>query len=112
LPHNDPTLGHPGKRHTHTQRRYNPASTAQDLQTLMEEHPDRTDRAPAPETPRRNSWGQALRSALSAGFGVQSNANRERDFAQGSVAQFIVIGVALIIAFIAALALFVSALTA
>jgi len=49
---------------------------------------------------------------LSAGFGVQSNANRERDFAQGSVAQFIVIGVALTIAFIAALALLVSALTA
>ncbi len=36
---------------------------------------------------------QLMASALSAAFGVQSSANRKRDFAKGKPSQFIVIGI-------------------
>jgi len=36
---------------------------------------------------------QTVVSVLAAGFGVQSEKNRERDFQQGSMKAFIVIGV-------------------
>lgn len=35
------------------------------------------------------SFGRTMLSVLQAGFGVQSRANRERDFANGSAATFI-----------------------
>lgn len=38
------------------------------------------------------SFGQLLLSTLSAFIGVQSNANRERDFKYGKVSHFIFIG--------------------
>ena len=38
------------------------------------------------------SFGQLLLSTLSAFIGVQSNANRERDFKYGKISHFIFIG--------------------
>ena len=38
------------------------------------------------------SFGQLLLSTLSAFIGVQSNANRERDFKYGKISHFILIG--------------------
>ena len=38
------------------------------------------------------SFGQLLMSVLSAFFGVQSNANRERDFKHGKFSHFVLIG--------------------
>ncbi len=37
--------------------------------------------------------GQLMASALAAAFGVQSAANRKRDFAKGKPIQFIMIGI-------------------
>ena len=42
------------------------------------------------------------RSVLAAGFGVQSNENRERDFKHGKGSQFIFIGLAFTFVFILA----------
>ncbi len=39
-------------------------------------------------------------SLFAAGFGVQSNANRERDFKQGKFSHFIIGGVVFVILFI------------
>ena len=36
---------------------------------------------------------QLIGSALAAGFGVQSSANRKRDFSKGKPSQFITIGI-------------------
>ena len=41
-----------------------------------------------------------VKSVLASFFGVQSDKNRERDFQQGSPAQFIVVGLLLTIMFI------------
>ncbi len=38
------------------------------------------------------SFGQLLKSVMAAFFGVQSNANRERDFKHGKFSHFIIIG--------------------
>lgn len=38
------------------------------------------------------SFGQLLKSTLSAFIGVQSNANRERDFKHGKISHFIWMG--------------------
>ena len=43
---------------------------------------------------------QVLTSVLAAGFGVQSNKNRERDFQHGSVAAFVGAGVVATVLFI------------
>lgn len=40
----------------------------------------------------RISFGQLLLSTMSAFIGVQSNANRERDFKYGRISHFILIG--------------------
>lgn len=40
----------------------------------------------------RISFGQLLLSTMSAFIGVQSNANRERDFKYGKISHFILIG--------------------
>ncbi|MGI9211331.1 MAG: DUF2970 domain-containing protein [Methylococcaceae bacterium] len=43
---------------------------------------------------------QVVSSVLAAGFGVQNQNNRERDFASGSATQYIIIGIAATILFI------------
>ncbi len=46
-----------------------------------------------PENSRRPNLLQVVGSVLSAAFGVQSQKNRERDFAGGSPTAYIVVGV-------------------
>jgi hypothetical protein len=43
---------------------------------------------------------QVTKSVLAAGFGVQSNENRERDFKHGKASQFIIMGLIFTIVFI------------
>ena len=43
---------------------------------------------------------QLIGSALAAGFGVQSSANRKRDFAKGKPSQFIAIGIIFTVLFV------------
>lgn len=38
------------------------------------------------------TFGQLLKSVMSAFLGVQSNANRERDFKHGKFSHFVIIG--------------------
>ena len=45
---------------------------------------------------------QVTKSVLAAGFGVQSNENRERDFKHGKASQFIVIGLIFTVLFVLA----------
>ena len=49
-----------------------------------------------------------FKSVAAAFFGVQSNKNREKDFAQGKLSHFIVVGIISVIMFIAVLVLVVS----
>jgi hypothetical protein len=51
------------------------------------------------EEDRAPSW-QVTKSVLAAGFGVQSNENRERDFKYGKPGQFIIIGLIITVLFI------------
>lgn len=41
---------------------------------------------------KRVTLWQSLGSVLAAGFGVQSNRNRERDFKHGSLRTFVILG--------------------
>ena len=43
---------------------------------------------------------QVTKSVLAAGFGVQSNENRERDFKHGKASHFIIIGLVFTLVFI------------
>ena len=52
------------------------------------------------EEDRAPSLWQVTKSVLAAGFGVQSNENRERDFKYGKPGQFIVIGLVFTVLFI------------
>jgi hypothetical protein len=53
-----------------------------------------------------------IKSVLASFFGVQSNKNRERDFQQGSPAQFIIVGLILTILFIVGMILIVKLILA
>lgn len=44
------------------------------------------------QRPQHLSFYTLLSSVLAAFFGVQSNANRERDFSKGKISHFIAIG--------------------
>ena len=59
---------------------------------------------------RSLSWAKTIRSGLLAGLGVQSSSNRERDFQQGSVMRFVVVGVGLTAAFVLSLLFLVKVL--
>lgn len=48
----------------------------------------------------RPSFLDVVKSVLASFFGVQSDKNRERDFQQGSPAQFIIVGLVLTVLFI------------
>lgn len=50
-----------------------------------------------------SSIKNTIKSVAAAFFGVQSNKNRERDFSQGKLSHFIVVGVMGVIIFIAVL---------
>jgi hypothetical protein len=49
---------------------------------------------------RKPSIIQIIRSVFSAAFGVQSTANRERDFTGGTAAPFIIAGIVFTVLFI------------
>jgi hypothetical protein len=67
--------------------------------------------APAVQNLTRSlSWAKTIRSGLLAGLGVQSSSNRERDFQQGSVMRFVVVGVGLTAAFVLSLLFLVKVL--
>ena len=53
-----------------------------------------------------------LKSVVAAAFGVQSQANRERDFAKGRPVHFIIAGVLATLVFIFCLGLFVKIMIA
>ena len=55
-----------------------------------------SDQTPPPTM----SFGKLLMSVLSAFFGVQSEANRQRDFSSGKLSHFIIIGLLLGLVFI------------
>jgi len=59
------------------------------------------------EETTRISYRQLLLSTLSAFIGVQSNANRERDFKYGKISHFILIGLLFGLVFICTLVLVV-----
>jgi hypothetical protein len=48
---------------------------------------------------------QVFQSVLAAFFGVQSNKNRKKDFTEGKLIHFIIVGVFLVFVFIGALVL-------
>ena len=62
----------------------------------------------ADEAPSDLSFWSIVLSTLAAAIGVQSRANKERDFASGRVLPFIVAGVIFTVLFVATLALVVS----
>jgi len=43
--------------------------------------------------PGRIGWRAVASSVLAAAFGVQSSKNRERDFARGSPARYLIMGI-------------------
>jgi len=53
-----------------------------------------------------------LKSVLASFFGVQSDKNRERDFKQGSPAQFIIVGLVLTVLFIVGMIMIVKLILA
>lgn len=55
-----------------------------------------------------NSFKDTAKSVAAAFLGVQSEANRRRDFAQGKLSHFIIVGILGVIIFIGALLLIVS----
>ena len=52
------------------------------------------------ESEKAPTLWQVTKSVLAAGFGVQSNENRERDFKHGKPGQFIIIGLIFTLLFI------------
>lgn len=50
---------------------------------------------------------EVIGSVLAAGFGVQSQRNRERDFTRGSAKQFVIVGLIATVLFASTIVLFV-----
>lgn len=61
----------------------------------------------AKKTPDGTGFINVLKSAMAAGFGVQSAKNRDRDFKNGKPIQFIVAGILLTLTFLLLVGLFV-----
>jgi len=57
-------------------------------------------KSPEREAEVRISFGQMVKSTLSAFIGVQSNANRERDFKHGKMSHFVWMGLLFGLAFV------------
>jgi len=60
---------------------------------------DEADKSDDREEVQLNFW-QLLKSVFSAFLGVQSNANRERDFTQGKMSHFIWMGLLFALVFV------------
>ncbi len=52
------------------------------------------------ETEKKPGATDLLKSTLSAAIGVQSNANRERDFKHGNIKTFVIAGIIFTVVFI------------
>ena len=52
---------------------------------------------------KNSSINNTVKSVAAAFFGVQSNKNRERDFSEGKLSHFIIVGVIGVLLFIAVL---------
>tara|TARA_R110002050_G_scaffold105254_4_gene214873 strand:- start:54 stop:254 length:201 start_codon:yes stop_codon:yes gene_type:complete len=52
---------------------------------------------------KTSSFKETFKSVAAAFFGVQSNKNRTRDFAQGKLVHFIIVGILSVIIFISVL---------
>lgn len=57
---------------------------------------------------RKTSLASLFKSVAAAFFGVQSNKNRKKDFAQGKLSHFIIVGIISVIIFISILILVVN----
>lgn len=55
------------------------------------------------EPPNKPTLWQIVSSVMAAGFGVQSQVNRERDFTSGSASHYIIVGIVATILFIVTL---------
>ncbi len=60
----------------------------------MQQDPSTNDQA---NTPTKSNVLSLLKSAFGALFGIQSNQQREKDFATGKPADFIMIGILMVI---------------
>lgn len=56
----------------------------------------------------RSSIKETFKSVAAAFFGVQSNKNREKDFSQGKLSHFIIVGIISVVLFIVSLIFIVS----
>lgn len=72
----------------------------------MTQEPE-NNRQPDENAPKRPSFGQLLLSTLAAAIGVQSNKNRERDFAGGNIKVYIAAGIIFTTLFVLTLVLVV-----
>jgi hypothetical protein len=61
---------------------------------------DTDDQSDEDHPPERMTLREVFGSVMSAGFGVQSTRNRERDFARGSAKQFIIVGLIATVLFV------------
>lgn len=66
--------------------------------------PDKADKA---QSQKSLSIIQVFMSTVAAAFGVQSSANRERDFTRGKASQFIVMGILFTVLFVLAVVMVV-----
>ena len=57
----------------------------------------------APEEEQKYSTGDLLKSTFSAAIGVQTNANREKDFKNGNIKTFVFAGIIFTVLFIGTL---------
>ena len=60
------------------------------------EHKPKEDQGPAPSP----NWRQVIGSVFAAAFGVQSKANRERDFEHGKPIVFVATGIIFTVLFV------------
>lgn len=85
-------------RHISRPRDPQPATPASDLHEG--ESTATTSQPPPEEAPAPYSWKTILLSVISAAFGVQSQKNRERDFAKGRLIHFVLAGLLFILTFV------------
>ncbi|WP_100658020.1 DUF2970 domain-containing protein [Alteromonas flava] len=62
------------------------------------------------KSPNRPTFWQVITSVMASFFGVQSQANHQRDFTQTSVVPFIVVGIFMVLLLIAGLLMIVDLL--
>lgn len=69
---------------------------------MSEQSENKQQRAQAPDDEQKHSATDLLKSTLSAAIGVQSNANREKDFKHGNIKTFVFAGIIFTALFIGA----------